>query len=111
MVAHTACLGRASGRIGLGIEIQYDGLALQLRETDWVSVLVRQFKVWSGIASREHQRQPIGSLVGSRLGIVERLESVAKHEEQSAELLALAGAEARKQFVLDLTLRPGGSIE
>ena len=50
VVAHAAGLGGAAGGVGLGIEVENDGLAAQARQRDGVAVLVGEGEVGGGVA-------------------------------------------------------------
>src|SRR4051794_21309221 len=53
-IAHAASLRRAARRVGAGIEVENDGLPLQIGEADLLTRLIGQGEVGCGDASLEH---------------------------------------------------------
>jgi hypothetical protein len=54
VVANAAGLGRAPGRVGLGVEVEDHGAAAQVGERDRLAVLVGEREVGGGAASFDH---------------------------------------------------------
>src|SRR5487761_196332 len=67
MVAYPARLGGAAGRVRLGIEVQDDGLAAEVRELHSTPVLVGQLEVGGHGAGIDHARilMDACSIIGS----------------------------------------------
>jgi hypothetical protein len=53
MIAHTAGLGGTARRVGLGVKVENDVLALEVGEADRLTVLVGKGECGGGFANRE----------------------------------------------------------
>src|SRR3954453_21295892 len=63
VVADPARLGRATRRVGLGIEVDNDLLSAQLRQAHLLAALVRQLEVRRGLTNLDHHHGPFAQEV------------------------------------------------